>query len=194
MEPDFIIDFASVADALDVHVHLNVLQLLPERHEQPARNAQPVQFAQTGCHFADVRPSGFAGLPDDGFQRVVEKMRIDLAHEDLHFQLLLPALHLHLLVQPHPDAVQHGIVGGHHPRDLLRALRLCIGVQIPGVCVPHGFFQLGHRDHEPPVEVQDQQRKHPAADRQNEDRLEIQLRGRGGQAIGRSQKHRCPRG
>ena len=42
VEPDLIIDFASVADALDVHVHLNVLQLLPERHEQPARNAQPV--------------------------------------------------------------------------------------------------------------------------------------------------------
>ena len=121
-------------------------------------------------------------------------MRIDLAHQDLHFQLLLPAFHLHLLVQPHPDAVQHGIVGGHHPRDLLRALRLCVGVQIPGVCVPHGFFQLGHRDHEPPVEVQDQQRKHPTADRQNEDRLEIQLRGCGSQAFGRSQKHRCPRG
>ena len=67
--------------------------------------------------------------------------------------LLLPAFHLHLLVQPHPDAVQHGVVGGHHPGDLLRPLRLCVGVQIPGICVPHGFFQLGHGNHESPVEI-----------------------------------------
>ena len=171
-----------------------MFQLLLQGDEQSARNAQPVQLAQRRGQLADVGAARLAGLPDDGLEGVVQKVRVDLAHQHLHLQVLPAALHLHLLLDAGAQTVQHGVVALHHPHHFHRALRLDIGFQVSGVGLAHGLFQLGQRRHEPPVEVPDQDGKHHQTERDHAQDLEIKGEGRGQQCPGRHQDQHPPVG
>ncbi|MNJ01625.1 hypothetical protein D3C73_1613120 [compost metagenome] len=55
-------------------------------------NAYAQQLAERDDHFADILVAGQHCHRVDRLQRVIDKMRINLRHERLHFRFLLAAL------------------------------------------------------------------------------------------------------
>ena len=149
---------------------------------------------QAGSQLADVGAAGLPGLPDDGFQGVVQKVGVDLAHQHLHLEVLPAALHLHLLFDAHPQAVQHGVVALHHPHHFGGALGFHIGFQVAGVGLAHGLLQLGQRGHEAPVEMPDQHGEHHQAEDHHPQNLEVEGEAGGQQLPGGHQDQHLPVG
>ena len=69
-----------IPDLLDIHVASGVLQFIPHRdHRTPFGQTDTKQFRQLRDHVGSLVVSLSLDHPDDGIQRIVEEMRIDLA-------------------------------------------------------------------------------------------------------------------
>ena len=85
-----------------------------------SRKNRPEEIAQIGCHLDHLTIVSTFRHPDNGIQRVIEKMRTDLLLKEPQLQLTQIFLLLSCLIQKTADTVTHLIEGLRQNTDLLQ--------------------------------------------------------------------------
>ena len=109
---DGVFEFVFEAHFLNDEIVAHLLQLLPDGDlaASPA-DGQPEQPSQRGNHQDCLPPPAPLFHPDDGIQRIVKEMGIDLSLKGVELVEPLDLLLLHDLIHQGADAAQHPVKG-----------------------------------------------------------------------------------
>ena len=146
---DGIFKFILEAHLLNGQVVAHLLQLLADGDfAAPAADGQPEQPGQRGDHQDRLPPAPALLHPDDGIQRVIKEMRVDLRLEGVELVQALGFLLLHNLIHQRADAPQHAVEGLGYGAHLTEAgLRNALG-QVAGLHALNGGGHVADGEHQ----------------------------------------------